>query len=246
MKDPMRRQSGLIRALLLVTASSLAGGCQYFEEPAGDPGLTTLNGTTNMSRPEPEVKRAVYRHEVAFVPGDATLVPASQQDLDAFVGEVGVAAADEFMIIGPDQASPLSSRQRQMVSSYLALKGVNVAPLPVDAAYAPASADTVSVILRRKTVVLPACPDWTSTPNQSFTNRPQRNFGCATAVNLGMMVEVPTDLERGRGLGPKEGTIAAKSIDRYRKGKTKELIRDAGSSDVFPAADSGSSGGAEK
>ena len=246
MKDPMRRQSGLIRALLLVTASSLAGGCQYFKEPPGDPDLSTLNGTIHMSRPEPEVKRAVYRHEVAFVTGDATLIAASQQDLDAFLSEVGVGTADEFMIIGPDQPTPLSSRQRQMVSSYLALKGVNVAPLPVDAAYAPASADRVGVIVRRKTVVLPACPDWTSVPNQSFTNRPQRNFGCATAVNLGMMVEVPTDLERGRGLGPKEGTIAAKSIDRYRKGKTKELIRDAGSSDVFPAADSGSSGGAEK
>lgn len=246
MEDLMRTRSGLFRALLLVTASSLASGCQYFKEPAGDPALATLNGTTHMSRPEPEVKRAVYRHEVAFVPGDATLAAASQQDLDAFVGEVGIAAADEFMIVGPDQPSPLSSRQRQMVSSYLALKGVNVAPLPVDATYAPAAGDTVSVIVRRKTVVLPACPDWTSEPNQSFTNRPQRNFGCASAVNLGMMIAVPSDLEHGRGLGPKEGTVSAKSIERYRKGKTKELIRDAGSSDVFPAADSGSSGGAEK
>lgn len=246
MKDPMRTRSGLVRALLLVTASSLAGGCQYFETPAGDPALATMNGTTYMSQPEPEAKRAVYRHEVAFVPGDATLVAVSQKDLDAFVDEVGIAPADEFMIVGPEQPSPLSSRQRQMVSSYLALKGVNVAPLPVDATYAPAADDTVSLIVRRMTVVLPACPDWTSVPNQSFTNRPQRNFGCASAVNLGMMVAVPSDLEHGRGLGPKEGTVAAKSIDRYRRGKTKELIRDAGSSDVFPAANSGSSGGSEK
>jgi pilus biogenesis lipoprotein CpaD len=246
MKDPMHRHSGLFRALLLVTASSLAGGCQYFKEPQGDPALSTLNGTTHMSRPEPEVKRAAYRHEVAFMPGDATLAAASQQDLDAFVDEVGIAAADEFMIIGPNQPSPLSSRQRQMVASYLALKGVNVAALPADAAYAPAADDNVSVILRRKTVVLPACPDWTSVPNQSFTNRPQRNFGCSSAVNLGMMIATPTDLERGRGLGPKEGTVSAKSIERYRKGRTKELIRDAGSSDVFPAANSGSDAGAEK
>lgn len=242
----MKRRSAVLHALVLLTASSVVSGCQNSTGTDGDPSLVERDGTMVVSRPEPEVRRAIYRSEIGFAPDSADLMPVAQQDIDTFLGDVGVADGDQFMIVGPEAATQVSERQRQMVASYLALKGVTVSRLPADAAYVPAANDTVSLILRRQTVVLPACPDWTSTPNQNFTNRPQRNFGCATAANFGMMVASPSDLVSGRGLGPVEGTVSAKSIDRYRRDKTKQLIRDSGSSDVFPAAESGSSGGAEK
>ena len=84
-------------------------------------------------------------------------------------------------------------------------------------------------------VSLPACPDWTAMPNDGFSNRPASFFGCANAVNFGMMVVEPADLVRGRDPGPADATVAARAVDRYRRGKTKDLIRDAASGDVFPA-----------
>ncbi len=48
-----------------------------------------------------------------------------------------------------------------------------------------------------------------------FTNALPSNFGCATAVNLGLMVASPADLAGGRQLAPANGKPAAAAVDRY-------------------------------
>ena len=81
----------------------------------------------------------------------------------------------------------------------------------------------VKVIVRRYIVTLPGCPDWTGGPG-TYTNMASRNFGCTTATNLGLMVADPQDLVVGRDPDISDGDYLATSIDRYRKGKTKQLI----------------------
>lgn len=69
------------------------------------------------------------------------------------------------------------------------------------------------------------------------------NWSCATAVNFGMMLADPGDLVRGRDPGPADGEAVARSIESYRKGRTKDIMRDAASSEMFPAAAPSSNSG---
>jgi pilus assembly protein CpaD len=93
-------------------------------------------------------------------------------------------------------------------------------------------------------VALPACPDWTGEPGANTDNRQLRNWSCSTAVNLGMMIADPSDLLLGRNPGYADGEYLARSVELYRKGRTRDLIRDAASGEIFPsAAPSSSSSG---
>jgi pilus assembly protein CpaD len=119
------------------------------------------------------------------------------------------------------------------------MSGVRVAPTPAalpEASQAtPLGDDQIAVVVERYALQLPACPDWTERPNQNFDNQPGSFWSCATAINLGMMVADPGDLVRGRSIGDADGTTMARSVQRYRLGQTKDLIRDAASAEIFPS-----------
>ena len=50
-----------------------------------------------------------------------------------------------------------------------------------------------------------------------------RKIGCSTNANLGQMVADPLDLQQGRPAGAADGEAASLSIQRYRRGETREL-----------------------
>jgi pilus assembly protein CpaD len=81
----------------------------------------------------------------------------------------------------------------------------------------------VEVLVSAYEVVLPGCPDWSRDPAFDPRNLPLSNLGCANAVNLGLMVADPADLERGRPLGPADAVRESEAIVRYRTDKVKEL-----------------------
>lgn len=68
-------------------------------------------------------------------------------------------------------------------------------------------------------VVLPDCPDWRMSPVTSYSNTWQGNYGCATMVNLGLMVADPRDLVRGSGMEGPDAERNSKVIQDYRAGK---------------------------
>lgn len=82
----------------------------------------------------------------------------------------------------------------------------------------------------------PECLSWAKYESSPFDNHAWPQMGCSTARNLAIMVDNPKDLVAGQDAGPAEGTIAAKSVELYRKGKTKDLIN------PFSATDTSSSG----
>jgi len=85
----------------------------------------------------------------------------------------------------------------------------------------PRVAGLVRVTVHRTLVTLPACPDWSGNPKIDSQNQPFSNFGCADAVNLGLMVARPSDLAAGRPSGTMDGEYGAAAVERYRQGKTK-------------------------
>jgi pilus assembly protein CpaD len=78
-------------------------------------------------------------------------------------------------------------------------------------------------VLERHLVQLPPCPDWSRESGVDYANLPGSNFGCATQTNLGLMIDNPSDLARGRKLAPADGIHAAEGIVRYRTGEVVEL-----------------------
>lgn len=77
---------------------------------------------------------------------------------------------------------------------------------------------SIRIELGRYIVVPPDCPDWTKRADGDSANRRSSNFGCANAVNLGLMVANPGDLVRGRAAGPADGAAGARRYKSYREG----------------------------
>jgi pilus biogenesis lipoprotein CpaD len=206
--------------------------------------------TTHTPYREPEVRSVDRSTDVAFAPGSAILTPAQAAGLRSFLTQAGAqrtgSAEQSVFVVGaaslsgdPEAVARLIDRRNQAVADLLAANGITAQPLPADASREPLVPDTVRVTVRDSVVVLPACPDWSTWPNYSnFHNQPHWNWSCATAVNLGMMVAAPADLVRGRVPGNADGTVMARSIENYRKGKTKPLMRDVSTAETF--ADGGS------
>jgi pilus assembly protein CpaD len=182
---------------------------------------------------EPELQVTEYRHEVQFVPGSATLAPGSEQALRSFLGGIG-RGHRVYVVAGAPDRSGLAARRSRAVATLLASHRVQSEARLADEELLPA--DAVAVITKQTVVALPECPNWSQPPNQGYDNQPMSNWSCATAVNFGMMLADPNDLVRGRDPGPADGEAVARSVENYRKGRTKDIIRDAASSEMFPAA----------
>lgn len=219
-----------LAAAAAVLAMLVAGGC-----------------TVVTPHREPEVRSVDRSTEIAFAPASAALTPPAVRQLRAFLIDTGATAAgaagQSVFVVGaasvgddPDSVARLIDRRNRAVADLLAAEGIAVQPLPADAGGGPPAPDTVRVTVRSTVVILPGCPDWRSWPNYStFHNQPVSDWSCSTAVNLGMMVATPADLVRGRVPGDADGTVAARSIENYRKGKTKPLLDDVSTAETFAA-----------
>jgi type IV pilus biogenesis protein CpaD/CtpE len=208
---------------------------------------------------QPQLELADYRYEVEFAPGTVVLATGAQESLRLFLARVGVLPGDRVYVIAavpataapqaavPPSAPPgtttglgdlrLSEQRRGAVVTLLARNGIPVEPRGADLEVGSSSDSEVVVLVRRRVVSLPACPDWTQRPNRDFDNQPISNWSCSTAVNFGLMLADPDDLIRGRDPGYADGAYLARSIESYREGRTRDLIRDVASGELFPTAE---------
>lgn len=233
----LQRPVGLRLGLVSALAVTLAG-CG----PSLD-GTNPALGWNEMGSPkELEVERAQARHAVHFDTDHATISGVERDRLLTFLGAVDLKAGDSIRLEGhaDERASDLynldlAARRVEAVRRFLHAQGFERVEMH-ESAYgerAPtATASTeeawrrnrrVEVVVDRHLVVLPPCPDWSRRSGTDFANQPHTNFGCAVQTNLGLMVAEPRDLERGRPLGPADGTREAEAIVRYRTGEVTEI-----------------------
>lgn len=163
-------------------------------------------------------------HEVKFAASDTRLAPAEAERLAAFLRRSAVGYGDRVALILPDRGNArVHDARRQAVALALADHGILTSPIgPIEGV--AAAPDSVLITVGRYVVTPPACPDWSKTPGYDVANRAASNFGCANAVNLGLMVADPGDLVAGRVPGPGDGDQNTLAIQRYREDKTKELL----------------------
>ncbi|HEX5078631.1 MAG TPA: CpaD family pilus assembly lipoprotein [Geminicoccaceae bacterium] len=239
LQHPTDRRNFPPRCLACLTALGLVLTACAMPESGTNPYLGWMEASSPKNL---EVERAQYRHTVHFATDSAELTAVEQDRLLTFLQTVAPHAQDTMVVEGhaDERATDLynvelASRRITSVADFLRAQGLQGVPLRTSAfgERVPAAAGSgpavwqqnrrVELVLERHVVELPPCPDWSRESGLDYSNLPGSNFGCATQTNLGLMIDNPGDLVRGRKLAPASGIHAAESIVRYRTGEVIEL-----------------------
>jgi type IV pilus biogenesis protein CpaD/CtpE len=239
-QHPFGRRKRLPHHLGCLTALGIAlTACATPPAPGTNPYLGWMEASSPKNL---EVERAQYRHTIHFATDSADLTAMEQERLLTFLQTVAPTAQDTVIVEGhaDERATDLynlelASRRITSVSGFLEEHGLGGIPLhtaafgervPATAGGDPAAWQQnrrVELVLERHVVELPPCPDWSRESGLDYSNLPGSNFGCDTQTNLGLMIDNPSDLARGRKLAPASGIHAAEGIVRYRTGEVVEL-----------------------
>lgn len=222
--------SPFLRLALAGTVLAILGGCsstEYLGTRATGSLLPIEDWSSVPRRKEARASRVSYAHEVRFAAGDATLTGDEGRRLDDFLHRLGAGYGDRLSVVGG------SGRRARTVTAFLSSRR-----LP--AAVRPGRGDKINVVVERYVATLPGCPDWSGEPGNNFNNTAHGNWGCATASNLGRMVADPGHLVAGTALAPIDAEYGVLAIQRYRRGETRPLNVDGGSTVELPISTAGS------
>lgn len=243
-----RAQSAMF-AVLLATAAFGLSGCGSISDAANAAGLPVQDWSDVRNAREPSAELVELRHPVRFASNRYGLDQVEMDRLQSFLARAEIGYGDRVFVLAPAPgeatvaaSASLIGRRAEAVRAFLARGRIKASVAQAGPGDSDAG-DRITVYVRRYVAVLPACPDWSDVPGVDFNNQPMSNWSCATAVNFGMMLAAPGDLVRGRDPGYADGEAAARTVERYRKGKTKDLIRDAAAAETYPDAGGSSSGG---
>lgn len=163
---------------------------------------------------------------LSFAPGTERPAAGEMTRLLAFLKATNARrAAHVYVATAPGAADDsLARRRTAALTRYLTQLGIAGEPRPSESGLPTpgplgANADMITVSVGRYVAIPPRCPDWSKPELGDFTNTRSSNFGCASAVNLSLMVADPLDLVRGQPLADADGARMARAIGRYRAGK---------------------------
>ena len=155
---------------------------------------------------------------VGFAPGSNRILPGDLARLRAIMASAGIVPSDRVVVAVAGPAT-LAAARFQAVAAVLLPYRVVASP----AALASDLPDAAVIRRERYVVTVPPCPDWSKPAAGAgdFTNTVSSNFGCAAAVNLGLMVATPADLVEARNAGLTDAHPAAEAVNNYRIGKVQ-------------------------
>jgi pilus assembly protein CpaD len=165
----------------------------------------------NMLRLDP----AESRIDLAFAGGSERLAPGEARRLDRLLAGARIRPEDRIAIAAAGERG-LADRRAAVIAAELLRYGVVAGRSAI-----AAPPNRAIVTIAHYTVTLPACPNWSKPSTADFTNALASNWGCATAVNLGLIVASPADLASGRPLGPAEAIPAVNAVERYMTDKVQ-------------------------
>jgi pilus assembly protein CpaD len=185
------------------------------------------------------VDGAETRVDLSFAPGSGRLSPIEAARLDRLVTS-GIIRPSDQVTVASGGPPALAAQRVAAISRELLTYGIVAEPQPLDIP----SANHAILGIGRYTVTLPPCPNWSESPNAEYTNAPSSNWGCAAAVNLGLMVADPADLVSGRPLAPADARPAVDAVQRYFSDRVKPPPTPTASPFApIPSAGGGEAGG---
>jgi len=168
--------------------------------------------------PEARVDMVQVTYDVPFRTDEQYMSDAGGRALDDFLYTVGTdLQQDRVVVLDRDTGSPWAGQRVESVRAYLARRKV-----PADTARPAPEAlplrDTVTVVVERPVLAPLDCPNWSQPRGGNPKNSTHRNFGCADAYNLQLMVANKRDLVQGKSLAVgTDGDIQALQVLRYQR-----------------------------
>ena len=148
--------------------------------------------------------------EMRFPPGSSHLGARDAARLRTMAATGGVAPADRVTVAVGGSPALATARFDAIAAELLRYRIAATPRIP-----APVGTNQAVIESERYLVTLPKCPNWSKFPAERYENTFPSNFGCATAVNLGMIIASPADLVEGRPLAMADGQPAAAAVNRY-------------------------------
>ncbi|NBX03731.1 MAG: hypothetical protein EBR02_06700 [Alphaproteobacteria bacterium] len=165
-----------------------------------------------------KVETRSLTHEVKFARGAGALELSEKTALYQALRNIAPEASESILV----QFSPAqlhNQARRNSIQKSLRSFGFTSDVLAFEPSQS-LGADDARVTLSYATVVSPHCPDWRMSPTNNYSNNHQGHLGCASVVNLGLMVANPRDLVHGQGDGRMDTERNMLAIRDYRAGKT--------------------------
>lgn len=149
-----------------------------------------------------------------------------RSDVQRFLAQYSAAGSGRLYLVKPRRARHSTSMAvtiaelRRMIS----LAGIDAASVAMVNYPKGAAGTTAPVTLWFETLVAisPECGDWSENLAITYSNTPQRNFGCAAQNNLAAMVANPSDLVTPRSMTPKHARRRDVIMEQYRVGGKTE------------------------
>jgi len=207
-------------ALALLAALVLSPILQACEAEQQDRLVTLATWKQATPPAEPRVQTVALTHPVTFPPRSAAIPGAEKASLLEFLNRQSITSGTRVTVTpnAPDgtDAGLLADRMGE-VRRVLAARGlvVNLAP-PLQGG----NPDQIAVVALKSQVAPINCPGYNAPIQLDHEGRPILNPGCAAAIDLGLMLENPNDLNQGRTLPPADAEGQSLSIQRYRTGQT--------------------------
>jgi pilus assembly protein CpaD len=193
------------RTTLAAALLMLLGGCQFNQ----------LAGYSETESPKHlTLDTSITRFDMRFA--GAALVPADVARLRNLAATGAIGPADRVLVAAAGNPG-LANARAGSIAGVLLQYGIIATASPL----VGVQPDRAIIEVSRTLVTLPPCPNWSksSAGATDYANQPSSNFGCSTAVNLGLMIASPTDLVSGRPVGPAEGQPSAAAVNRYLNDK---------------------------
>lgn len=212
---PLRR-TGLLA--LTAVATLMLAGC------ANDEPRRITFATWKQAAPVPQAQLAEVptHHAVVFPAAGDALSDAEREAMAMFLQRNRIVPGSRVTLSaampGSGDATLLGSRIAAVRSALAELGYYSAALPPGTSAGSELPADTIVVTARVLSVAAVSCPGYNTPVQLDLEYRPVLAPGCSQAVNLGLMVANPLDLQGQATLAPADGTAVLPSVERYRTG----------------------------
>lgn len=173
--------------------------------------------------PQPQLVQVPVHHTIMFPASTGDFTEAEREALAIFLRRNGIEPGGRVTLsaaLPTDGNAAVLGTRLAAVRGELANLGFGSATLPPGTS--PGAAlppETVVVTARVLTVGAIPCPGYNTPIQFDLEHRPELSVGCANAVNLGLMVADPRDLQGTNDLSPADGAAVIPSIERYRTDK---------------------------
>lgn len=186
--------------------------------------------TPSESPKENKVIRMVFTHTIHYPSQTSSLGDIEKRNLQQFLKNKVSRPSSVFVIL--HEQSGHSDVRIKNIQRELLRHGIPFDQIQVENEQSGTSithhtrrkGTEIEVIIEQYAIIPPSCANFSQSLGDAQQAYTYGNFGCADAVNFGMMLANPRDLIQGRSVGDSSGKVMADGVRRYYQDNIKPLM----------------------